>query len=212
MRKFFAVALGSAVALAGFAGAANATATIDLIWTSSTNPDVIGLGTNTLEGVNPSDSITLSVILVAGAAGSSGAGVSIDYSDAIGKLGVIGYMATPGSAFPISFSPPIDTGSRVENINTVALIFSGIGTGLQDGQSAQLGTVTFHKDTLVAETFVITSDILGGADSILDFDGNVINNAIFNSAVLMNVPEPGALSMLILGLGGLSLVGRGRRS
>ena len=31
MRKFFAVALGSVVALAGFAGTANASATVDLI-------------------------------------------------------------------------------------------------------------------------------------------------------------------------------------
>jgi hypothetical protein len=32
MRKFFAVATGSVVALVGFASAANASATIDLIW------------------------------------------------------------------------------------------------------------------------------------------------------------------------------------
>jgi hypothetical protein len=188
----------------GFAGAANASATIDLIWAGS--------GTATTSILATSSDITLQVILTAGPAGSSGAGLSIDYSTVIGKLGVIGYMATTGSAFPISFSPPVDTGSRVENINTVALLISGIGTGLQDGESASLGTVTFHTDVLVAETFTITSDVNGGSDSILDFDNNVILDATFNSAVLMNVPEPGALSMLILGLGGLSLVGRGRRS
>ena len=32
MRKFFAVAMGSMVALAGVRGAANASATVDLVW------------------------------------------------------------------------------------------------------------------------------------------------------------------------------------
>ena len=204
MRKFFAVALGSAVALAGFAGAANANATIDLIWAD---------GSTEIMGVDPSDTITLSVILTAGVEGSSGAGVSVDYIGALGKLSVIAFSSTAGGPLPLTLGSTIDTGSRVENINSVALISLGLGTGLQDGESHQLGTVTFHKDVLVAGDFEIRVDANGATDAVLDFDGNEIQDTTtFNSAFLINVPEPGALSMLILGLGGLSLVGRGRRS
>ena len=77
VRKFFAAAVGSALALAGFAGAANASATIDLIWTNT--------GTNTSPVVTSSN-ITLKVILTAGPGGSAGAGVSVDYSGAAGVL------------------------------------------------------------------------------------------------------------------------------
>ena len=204
----FSAAVGGAVALMGFAGAANASATIDLIR--------VGSGTATTSILATSSSITLQVILIAGPAGSAGAGVSVDYSTVVGKLSVLGYASTPNvpsNVFPVSFGEEENTGSRVEGLNTVAFPDIFLGTGLpQEGQSAQIGTVTFHKDVLVNETFTITSDINGGADSILNFDGDVILDATFNSAFLMNVPEPGALSMLILGLGGLSLVGRGRRS
>jgi len=198
----FAAAASSVAALVGFAGAASASATIDLIWAGS--------GTATTSILATSSDITLNVILTAGPAGSSGAGVSIDYSTAVGTLSVIGYMATPGSAFPISFIPPIDTGSRVEAINTIALIFSGIGTGLQDGESAQLGTVTFHPDVFVIGMFEIQSDVNGGSDSILDFDGNVILGATFNSASLNIIPEPGGLELQGLGLAMLSLLRRRR--
>ena len=208
MRKFFAVALGSAVALAGFAGAANASATIDLIWAN---------GSDTIEGVNTSDTITLSVILTAGPDGSTGAGVSVDYSLALGKLSVIAFSSTPtafGEALPLTVGDTTDTGSRIDNINSVALIPFGLGTGLvAEGDSHMLGTVTFHKDTLVNETFEIRVDTNGPTDAVLNLAGDEIqNDSTFNSAFLINVPEPGALSMLILGLGGLSLVGRGRRS
>ncbi|MCH7645124.1 MAG: PEP-CTERM sorting domain-containing protein [Myxococcales bacterium] len=208
MRKFFAVAVGSAVALAGFAGAANATATIDLIWDD---------GSVTFEGLNTSETITLSVILTAGPAGSTGAGVSVDYSAAVGKLSVIAFSSTPSagldSALPLSVGDTIDTGSQVQNINSLALIPFLFGVGILEGQSHQLGTVTFHKETLVNEEFELLVGVFGPTDDVLDLDGNVINaTTTFNSAFLINVPEPGALPMLILGLGGLSLVGRGRRS
>ena len=65
MQKFVAVAIGSVVALVGFAGAANASATIDLIWTAT------GTDTSPID-VQVSSNITLEVILTAGPGGSLG--------------------------------------------------------------------------------------------------------------------------------------------
>ena len=84
----FAAAAGSVVALVGFAGAANASATIDLIWADT--------GTNQITNVNTSSAITLQVILTAGPNGSQGAVVSVDYSAALDTLSVLGYASTPG--------------------------------------------------------------------------------------------------------------------
>jgi len=55
MRKFFAAAVGSVVALVGFAGAANASATIDLIWGVFALPLTLGTTTDTgsrIENIN----------------------------------------------------------------------------------------------------------------------------------------------------------------
>jgi hypothetical protein len=94
MRKFFTAAMGSVVALVGFAGVANASATVDLIWIDISNVDSNGnpiclrasdrncpqLGT-TLTSVAVTDTITLGLIITAGPGGLVGAGVSVDYSN-----------------------------------------------------------------------------------------------------------------------------------
>ena len=180
----FAAAVASAVALVGFAGAANASATIDLIWADT--------GTNQISNVNTSSRITLQVILTAGPAGSMGAGVSVDYSAALGTLAVLGYANTPSegdaSPLPFTFGTTIHTGSRIEPINSVAFPAAGIGTGLSAGQSHQLGTVTFHKSLFLNGVFEIRSDADILVDDILDIDGNVITaTTTFNSAFLANV-------------------------
>ena len=58
LTAFATAAVSSAVALMGFAGAAQASATIDLIWADT--------GTNEIRSVAVSDSIQLNVILTAG--------------------------------------------------------------------------------------------------------------------------------------------------
>ncbi len=161
----------------GLAGAANASATIDLIWADT--------GTDTITNANSSSAITLQVILTAGPNGSAGAGVSVDYSEALGTLTVIGFAATPGDALPIGLGTTTDTGTRIEQIISVAL-----GAGLAAGQSHQLGTVTFHKSVLLNGTFEIRSDANGPTDGVLDFDGNDITaTTTFNSAFLTNNSE-----------------------
>jgi hypothetical protein len=207
MRKFFAAAVASAVALVGFAGIANASATIDLIWA--------GNGTDTIgPGVPDGSTITLQVILTAGPAGSQGAGVSVDYSQALPGVTVTTFASTIGGPLPLLLGETVDTGSRVENINSASFP-PYVGTGLTAaGQSHQLGTVTFLKGADLGNgTFTMTSDADGPTDDVLDLAGNVISaDTTFNSAFLINVPEPGAIAMLAMGLGGMLLAGRGRRS
>jgi hypothetical protein len=237
MRKFFAVAMGSMVALAGFAGAANASATVDLIWidvtTVDTNGNAICLrpaqrncppdprsqdGGLTISDLAVSDSITLGVIITAGPNGLQGAGVSVNYGVAASKLSVTAFsrrgtpLYLPGNVG----EPDNDTLGWVQNIN--ALCCSALaGIGLPAGDTAYLGTVTFHKDQLVNGTFDIAvgTDGPSGTDAVLSLDPlgiDISSTTTFNGASMINVPEPGALSLLVMGLGGMMLAGRGRRS
>jgi hypothetical protein len=235
MRKFFAVAMGSMVALAGFAGVASASATVDLVWIDISGLDTNGLviclkdakrpcpnlGT-TISSVAVTDEITLGVILTAGAGGILGAGVDVFYGGAEPKLSVTGFQALtttkPFFYLPTTLGDPDnDSNGWVSLLNATSVPFLAIpvGLGLPAGATAYLGTVTFHKDALVNGTFDIDVGTNGPNNTadVIRFDGIVISATTeFNGASLINVPEPGALSLLVMGLGGMLLAGRGRRS
>ena len=190
----FAAAASSVAALVGFAGSANASATIDLIWADT--------GTNEISGVNVSSAITLQVILTAGDEGSNGASVRVDYGAALGKLVVLGYASTPSegneSPLPRTFGEPIDTGSRVEFINSFCLCALGIGTGLAAGQSHQVGTVTFLKSAFVNGIFEIGVDADGPDHGVVNLAGDLITaTTTFNSAFLNNPSEPVSCDFMI---------------
>ena len=208
MRKFFAAAVGSVVAFVGFAGAANASATIDLIW-AATGTDLIG---GIASPLIPSSNITLQVILTAGPAGSMGAGVSVDYSAVVPLLTVFGYANTPGiAALPIELMVVTDTGSRIENINSTSAPAPGwsLGIGLPAGASAQLGTITFHKSAAITGTVEIRSDANSLTDAVLDLSGGDLTaTTTFNSAFY--IPEPSALPALGSGIAILALLYRRR--
>jgi hypothetical protein len=193
----------SLVALAGFAGSANASATIDLFWNAN--------GTDTISSVAASSSIRLDVILTAGANGSAGGGVSIDYSELVasGDFVVTGFQSFQGVPLPTFLIAPSDSGTTIDTLSAAApaACVSGCGlTGGAPGQSYLLGTVTFHNVTGVVGSFTVDS-FLGGLDGISDGDWNPIAPNL-NSATVSSVPEPGTLSLLGMGLGGLYVVGR----
>jgi hypothetical protein len=229
MRKLFAVALGSAVALMGFAGAANASATIDLVWVDASETDATGavcmkaanrnctqLGV-TLSTAAVTDNITLLAILTAGGGGVLNLSISVDYGNALPKVSVVGFRRfntkpyLPGSIGSISDIPPF-----IDNLNAVAAPFVSSGIGLPAGFTAYVGSVTFHKDQLISglSEFKVGINGPGMVDGIVRLtDGvDISSTSTFNSAFMFNVPEPGALSMLAMGLGGMLLAGRNRSS
>jgi hypothetical protein len=223
--EFVTVAVGSAVALVGFAGAALASATIDLIWidVSGTNamgnpiclkpenrncpPDPRSPDNGvTISSVATSDNITLGVILTAGPGGSVGAGVSVNYGDALPMLTVVEFRSLettePVVSLPFhlgtTYNDPIEW---VQNINAASLPPGGRGIGLSAGSSAYLGTVTFHKELLLVNgIFEIgvgvdgpgaTNPPPGPTDDVLDGVGNTISSTTtFNSAFLATVGGP----------------------
>jgi hypothetical protein len=198
--------VGGLIALVGLAGTANASATVDLIWQSS--------GTDTISGLAISDSITLDVMLTAGPNGSLGASVSIDYSAVIGTLSVTGVSNTLDGFW--SLSPggvPIDDGiGTISSINVGSVICGVVGECLADGESQRIGTITFQVDALSGGTLGILVGLFDGLDGIggvLDPNGCTPGPCTFNSGfAVVPVPEPGTLSLLGMGLGGLYMVGR----
>jgi hypothetical protein len=188
MRKLIAVAMGIVVALVGFAGTANASATVDLIWADT--------GTNVISDLAVSDSVQLNVILTAGPNGAVGASVSVDYSGVLGNLVVVGYANTPSGALPVDFeTPPTDTGDRIEGIVSTAQPFANLGMGLLAGQSHQLGTVTFHNIALIHGVLGIQSDANGPLDGVGDLLYNDITaTTTFNSAYLVGTGDPSRCS------------------
>jgi hypothetical protein len=149
MRKILAAAASSVVAFAVFAGEAHASATIDLIWKTS--------GTNEANVSNPNTLIELEVVLTAGPNGSEAGGVSVDFSSAGGKPVVFGALNTPSEGFdsplPLTLGLPLLGASRVEFVNAICLCDSGIGVGLEAGESQTLGIVTFYLAALLDGTY-----------------------------------------------------------
>ena len=199
----------SLVAVLGFAGSANADATVDLLWggvsSAITGPD------------GSSTTLVLAVVITAGASGVESFGLTVDYSSAAGKLAVIGYTnsANLGGGvpiFPLTLGLTADTGTSVTNINAGSLPVAFLGTGLFAGQSFLAGTITFHKAAGVG-TFSLTPGILpASTDDIIGFGGGVISaTTTFNGASITNIPEPGTVSLLGLGLGALAVAGRRRK-
>jgi hypothetical protein len=228
--------MGSVVALVGFAGAANASATVDLIWIDVSVVDTAGNpiclrpakrncppdpkspdGGVTINVLGVTEDITLGVILTAGPGGVIGAGVSVDYDDALPKFSVTAFRSLqttkPLMYLPNEVSPPTNQPPFIDNFSALSLTNIGLGIGLPAGQTAYLGTVTFHNDQPGPGIFEIAVGAFGpgGADGI----GNLAHQHIsstttFNSA-FVDTPEPNALTALGSGIAMLALLYRRRR-
>ena len=108
----------------------------------------------------------------------------------------------------------MDNGTTISGFNAGA-IAGAFGTGLAGSTTYLLGTITFHKTG--AGSSLNVSAFLGNDDNVLGVGG--VPGAILcsgpgdqsqctlGSATLSNVPEPGTVSLLALGLAGLALAG-----
>ena len=198
----FATSVGSVVALVGFAGTANASATVDLIWIDKTDTactddgrrDCPRLGATISSVAVRSDNITLAVILTAGPGGILAGGVSVDYNEFLPTISVVGFQSLttkiPFWYLPATIPTTTKQSPFIDNINAHAVF---LGIGLPSGVSAYLGTVSFHKDATVNGIFEISvgTNGPGNTDAILDSIGNnITTTTTFNSAFLVVLPTP----------------------
>jgi hypothetical protein len=209
-------AVSSVVALVGFAGAVQASATVDLIWIDVSNTDPAGdpicLRADErncpqrgvlISSVAMTDNITLGVIVTAGPKGFMGGGVSVNYGDALPKLSVTQFQTLTTPVFlPKSIGTTTNQTPYINNISSICCAALA-GIGLPPGGTAYLGTVTFHKDFVITGAFEISvgTDGPGGTDALLGLDplgDNITGTSTFNSAFVINTsvdPPPCVLQI-----------------
>lgn len=191
MRTLLVGMVGGLAALVGFAGAASAN-TVNLVFQGS--------GTNTTGGITPvatSSNVVLDVVLDGGP-DTLGGGVTVDYGNT-GKVTFVSVLLDPTNAFQGGAGTVTDTGTQVRNIN-------GLNPFGPVAQPVVLGAITFHKEAVSGDALFQT---LYTATDTLDQVGDQPGD--FGTAKLINAPEPGALSLLAMGFGGL-ILGRNRKS
>jgi hypothetical protein len=96
---------------------------------------------------------------------------------------------------PMHLGTTTNQSPYIDNISAGAAPPLGVGIGLPAGQSAYLGTVTFHEDLLLYHHILeisVGTNGPGGTDGVLDLAGNLIDSTTtFNSAYLIGRGDPG---------------------
>jgi hypothetical protein len=218
--------------LVGFAESASANATVDLIWTGSSNTSASLGGSSILAASG--DTITLAVLITAGTEGLSSYGVSVMFDSSLqNELNLAGAPAEFAVAptvtctpFPacffdtptmFNFTPGV---SGVQESTTALTGFvytfeaGTLGNGLLASFGAfQIGEITFTVNSSVATNGAdnFSGFLNAGFDGAYDNVGSAVTMN-FNSAAVNAIPEPGTAILLGLGLVSLAVAGRRKRS
>jgi len=231
MRRFACVLMVAMAGLLGFAGSASANATLDLIWTGSTNTSAV-LGGSAIQAAS-GDTLTLAVYITAGTEGLSSYGISIEFDSALlNQLNVVGtaeYGLKPTvtcTPFPSCFfdtptMAPFTPGvsSVIESTTSApGFVYTFEAGTLGNGLLASFGAFQIGEIMFSVNPSVVTDgpDVLSGffnvgADGAYDNASQPVTMNFNSAAVDAFAPEPGTATLLCLGLVGLAVAGRRSR-
>jgi hypothetical protein len=228
----FAVTLA---ALFGFSSSAGASASVDLVWVSTSNTDPahtplsVGVGTSAIMA-HPGDHVGLAIYLTAGSEGLSAWGISLSFNDQVQVLHTPNEFGVKPTAtctpFPACFfaSPtmsPFTPG--VSGVSPSGPITTGfvytfeagtLGNGLLGSFGPlKIGEVWFEVQSTVGTdgADVASGFFNAGTDGAFDNTSMPVAMIFGNAAVDLWGPEPGTATLLGLGLLGLTLAGRRNR-
>jgi len=193
------ITLMAAMALALGATTASASS-VDVIW--------LGSGTATTT-VAANTSVTGNIVMTIGASDTAlgGFGAGYELSGSYAGISVTGNTNVPPSGGAALATGPDDLAGLFENIVAAAYF----GPAVAAGTSAILGTVTVNSG---AGGGSITVGPFGafGDDILNPGPTSILSEFSFGAGNVVVVPEPTTASLLGLGLMGLTVAGRRRKS
>jgi hypothetical protein len=196
MRNFWVGLAGGFIALVGFAGTASALVTITMLWDATGTSDI----------VDPTGSIVLNVYVNTGTGPGStlGGTMTVDWSGAP-ELAFNSYSSGGDFGFGL---PALEVGSTLTGFGAVSLIGPA-----PDNTAMLLGTITFDVTPGGAGIINVVA-LYTGIEAIQDLTegSGVMDPSGFagSGLTITRTPEPGTLSLLVMGLSGLYVVGRRR--
>jgi hypothetical protein len=180
---------------------------------SSVNVIWQGSGTATTLVPTSTVSVTGNIVLTIGAGdsqmGGGGGGAVIELSaDSTGGVTITGHSQTTLTGWiNLGPSPPADPHS--ENVQSQGDLL-GYGQIVLPGASVIIGTITVHVNGGASGTVTVSNS--GGADVIFGNSVTDITGQFTWGAGTVIIPEPTTASLLGLGLFGLTVAGRRRKS
>ena len=196
MRNLWVGLAGGFIALVGFAGTASALVTISMLWDATGTTDII----------DPTGSIVLNVYVNTGTGPGStrGGTMSIDWSGAPELT--YNTFSTPGD-FDLPLPGTTNTATQLKAMGGFSFFPEAVGTAVL------FGTITFDVTPGGAGVLNIIA-LYTASDGIEDLTelSNFMDPSGFlgGGVTITRTPEPGTLSLLVMGLSGLYVVGRRR--